>query len=125
MLLDSNIIIYAAQPEHAFLRRIIADHSPAVSAVSYVEVVGYHKLTPGAKKYFEEFFAAALVLPLSQHVLDGAVRLRQQKKMTLGDSLVSATALAHGRKLVTRNDKDFGWIPALVVWNPFDQPNPS
>ena len=45
MLIDSNIIIYAAKPEHDALRRFIAEHTPAVSAVSYVEVLGYHRLT--------------------------------------------------------------------------------
>ena len=45
MLLDSNIIIYAAQPKYSELRRFIAEHTPAVSAVSYVEVLGYHHLT--------------------------------------------------------------------------------
>lgn len=44
MLVDSNILIYAAQPGHAQLRQFIADHAPAVSAVSYVEVLGYHQL---------------------------------------------------------------------------------
>jgi predicted nucleic acid-binding protein len=39
MLLDSNIIIYSAQPENQFLRRLIAEKAPAVSAVSYVEVL--------------------------------------------------------------------------------------
>jgi hypothetical protein len=34
MLLDSNIVIYAAKPEHAELRRLIAEHAPAVSGVS-------------------------------------------------------------------------------------------
>ena len=42
MLIDSNIIIYAAMPEHQMLRDLIAEHAPAVSAVSYVEVLGYH-----------------------------------------------------------------------------------
>ena len=32
MLVDSNILIYAAQPVHAHLRWFIADHAPAVSA---------------------------------------------------------------------------------------------
>jgi len=41
MLIDSNILIYAAQPEHAFLREFIAEHAPVVSAVSYVEVLGF------------------------------------------------------------------------------------
>lgn len=44
MLLDSNIIIYAAKPEHGELRRFIAENEPSVSVVSFVEVVGYHRL---------------------------------------------------------------------------------
>jgi predicted nucleic acid-binding protein len=52
MLIDSNIIIYAAKPEHADLRRFIAEHTPAVSAVSYVEVLGYHRLTERDRQYF-------------------------------------------------------------------------
>ena len=38
MLIDSNIIIYAAKPENDALRRWIAEIAPAVSVVSYVEV---------------------------------------------------------------------------------------
>ena len=34
MLLDSNIIIYATQLEHANLRHLIAKNIPAVSAIS-------------------------------------------------------------------------------------------
>ena len=45
MLIDSNLIIYAAQSEHGALRQWIADNSPSVSAVSYVEVLGFHRLT--------------------------------------------------------------------------------
>lgn len=45
MLIDSNIIIYAAKPEYGALRRFIAEKEPAVSAISYVEVLGYHQLT--------------------------------------------------------------------------------
>lgn len=35
MLIDSNIIIYAAKPEYQQLRGFIGQHAPAVSAVSY------------------------------------------------------------------------------------------
>lgn len=44
MLIDSNIIIYASKPEYPNIRQFIADNAPAVSAISYVEVLGYHKL---------------------------------------------------------------------------------
>ena len=51
MLIDSNIIIYAAQPGYEDLRRFIADRTPAVSAISYVEVLGYHQLTRQERQY--------------------------------------------------------------------------
>jgi toxin FitB len=87
--------------------------------VSYVEVLGYHKLG-NEKQLLEAFFEVATVLPLSDDVLIQATKLRQLKRMTLGDALVAATALVHSRTLVTRNDQDFLWIPSLTVMNPFD-----
>jgi hypothetical protein len=38
--------------------------------------------------------------------------------MTLGESLVAATALVHQLMLVTRNTDDFDWISNLVLLNP-------
>src|SRR5499426_519326 len=125
MLLDSNILIYAAQPGYAQLRRFIADRAPAVSAVSYVEVLGYHQLVDEERQYLEEFFRLAQVLPLSQAVLEQAVALRQQRKMSLGDALVAGTALVHGLILVTRNVEDFHWIQGLSLLNPFDEEPPQ
>lgn len=119
MLIDSNIIIYAAQPANTALREFITQHAPAVSAVSYVEVLGYHRLTEEERQHFEAFFAAASVLPLSQDVLEQAVKLRQLRKITLGDALVAGTALVHGLTLVTGNADDFKWIAGLSILNPF------
>lgn len=119
MLLDSNIIIYSAQLENEFLRQLIAERVPAVSAVSYVEVLGYHRLTETERRYFAAFFSEARVLPLAQSVLDEAVRLRQEKKIKLGDSLVAGTALLHDLTLVTRNVDDFIGIEGLRILNPF------
>jgi predicted nucleic acid-binding protein len=119
MLLDSNVIIYSTQPENEFLRHLIAERAPAVSAVSYVEVLGYYRITETERRYFEDFFAEARVLPLGQPVLDEAVRLRQAKKIKLGDSLVAGTALVYDLTLVTRNVDDFIGIEGLRVLNPF------
>lgn len=121
MLLDSNIIIYAVQPEHAFLRAFILAEGPAVSAVSYVEVLGYHQLSEQDRQDFEDFFAVAAVLPISSAVLDRAVQLRQLRRITLGDALVAGTAFVHSLTLVTRNTSDFAWIPGLKLLNPFEQ----
>ena len=100
MLVDSNILIYAAQPAYAHLRQFIAAHAPAVSAVSYVEVLGYPQLDDEERQYLEAFFRLARVLPLLPTVLDQAVVLRQQRKMSLGDALVAGTALVYELTLV-------------------------
>lgn len=125
MLIDSNVIIYAAQPEHSDLRRFIAAHAPAVPAISYVEVLGFHRLTEQDRIHFQAFFSAATILPMTQAVLDEAVRLRQVRRMSVGDALVAATCLVNGLTLVTRNVDDFAWIPGLTILNPFDPPQPT
>jgi hypothetical protein len=118
MLIDSNIIIYATRPEYESLRQFIAEHIPSVSAISYVEVLGYHQLAEQERLLLETFFSSAPVLPLTQPILDRAVMLRQRRKMTLGDALIAGTALAHDLTLVTRNTSDFDWITELKLLDP-------
>jgi len=118
MLLDSNIIIYAAQPEHAALRQFIKEHAPAVSVISYIEVLGYHRLNNDDRQFLEQFFQAAQMLLLSDGIVQWAVKLRQRRKMTLGDAIVAGTALAHERTLVTHNTEDFRWIDEIKLLDP-------
>ena len=61
------------------------------------------------------------MLPISQNVLDYAVKLRQIRKMTLGDALIAGNAIAYQIKLVTRNTQDFQWIDNLELINPFEK----
>ncbi|OJW17886.1 MAG: hypothetical protein BGO49_30835 [Planctomycetales bacterium 71-10] len=125
MMLDSNLIIYAARPEYPGLRRLIAERAPAVSAVSVVEVPDYHKLSTAERAHFEAFFATAEVLPLDEAVVTRAVSLRQSRRMTLGDALIAATALVFGRELLTHNLKDFAGIPGLTASDPIAHGDPA
>ncbi len=121
MILDSNIIIYSTKPEYNFLREFIAENSPSVSAVSYVEVLGYHRLTVEEKELLEQFFSSTRILPISKKAITKAVGLRQTKKMTLGDALIAATALVNNAVLVTNNTADFDWIAELKLFNPLEK----
>jgi len=118
MLLDSNIIIFAAQAEHATLRQFIADRTPAVSVISYIETLGYHRLSEEERQFLERFFQATEVLPLSDAVAQWAIRLRQRRRMTLGDAIVAGTAVEHRRVLVTHNTDDFRWISEIKLLDP-------
>ena len=82
-------------------------------------MLGFHRLHPDDRASFESFFRAAEILPLTDPVVQEAIRLRQQRKMSLGDSIIAATALQHRRTLVTRNTDDFRWIADLSLLDPF------
>ena len=118
MLLDSNIIIYAAQAEHATLRQFIADHAPAVSVISCIEALGYHRMSEEEQQFLERFFQATEILALSDAVVQSAIRLLQRRRMTLGDAIIAGTALEHGRILVTHNTDDFRWIGEIKLLDP-------
>ena len=122
MLLDSNIIIYSAKREYAELRGFLAENVYSVSAISIVEVLGYHLLGDKQRQYLIEFFQAANILRISDSVVTEAVKLRQTKRMGLGDAIVAGTAVAHRLTLVTRNIADFSWIQNLDLINPFESP---
>lgn len=118
ILLDTNLVIYGADPSYPSVHRFLAQNRIAVSAISYVEALGYHALNPRDRVLLEEFFDSTPVYDLDPAVLEGAVALRQQRKLALGDALIAATALKHRVPLATNNPRDFQWIPGLRLLNP-------
>ena len=120
MLLDSNIVIYTGKPNHEFLRDFIEANPCSASTVTRVETLGFHNITDDERIIYEEIFDIIDLLPLSSDVVEEAVKLRQQRKMSLGDALVAATALVWNLPVMTRNVDDFKWIPNLTLINPFD-----
>lgn len=118
-LLDSNILIYAAQPEHTLLDEWLEAPGTMLSAISITEVLGYEGLASGDEELFEAMFAQLFMQPVSETILRRAARLRRVRKMKLGDAIIAATALETDSELVTRNEQDFRGIEGLRVVNPF------
>ncbi|MFH1050604.1 MAG: type II toxin-antitoxin system VapC family toxin [bacterium] len=117
MILDSNIIIYSAVPENIHIREYLKKNEKelAVSAISKVEVLGYYKLTSDERNTYEHFFQNINIFDVNSTIIERAVTLRQQKKMSLGDSIIAATALLHNHKLFTNNEEDFMDISGLEI----------
>lgn len=113
ILLDSNVIIYAAQPEFNQLRKWLRNQSFAVSQLSRLEVLGYHRITDDELAWFAAFFNSVRIFPISNKVIEAAIPLRKTYKMSLGDSVISATALNHNLELCTNNKRDFKPIEGL------------
>lgn len=120
MLLDSNIIIYGSRSGYPELQDFLNDRKLFVSAISRVEVLGYHRLGTGELSTLEDFFNSVEVLSVTLEVINVAVSLRQQRKMSLGDAIIAGTAIAHEKTLVTRNVRDFQWVEGLRLYNPIN-----
>jgi predicted nucleic acid-binding protein len=120
-LIDTNIVIDAlgnAMPDS--VKRIISGLSPIVSAITYIEALGWHKATSPQLAILRKFMNMAIILPVNPLVVETTISIRQKKKIGLGDAIIAATALVHSMTLVTRNTSDFKAIDNLHVLNPWD-----
>ena len=105
MILDSNIIIYSAKPEYLQLARYlqVSQSIVRVSLISTLEVLGFSRLSSKDKLTFEAYLGSVKILPLTETIIAEAIRLRQQRKRSLGDSIIAATALLYNLPVLTNN----------------------
>lgn len=120
IILDSNIIIYAVQPKYAHIRKVLLDFDIYISKISIVETLGYHKLQEPEKSKIEQLILLFDNYDIDDNIIQKATELRQVKKMSLGDVIISATALIYDLPLMSRSSKDFEWIDNLTLINPFE-----
>lgn len=126
MLLDSNILIYAADPQDTRCRAYVEAVDAAISVVSRIEILGFPgfaTLTEPQRLRLQELAHSLPEMPIDEAVTTRAILLRQCRKMSLADAIIAATALALGQALVTRNVEDFRHIDGLRIINPFDPAN--
>jgi len=120
IILDSNVIIYSLQPQNENLIKWLKGHSLFVSAISQLEVLGYHKITQNEILFAQRYFSNCNMISIQQNIIDKAVSLRQTKSMSLGDAIIAATASLYKFNLVTANTKDFKHIEKLKLINPIE-----
>ncbi|HEV2692112.1 MAG TPA: type II toxin-antitoxin system VapC family toxin [Verrucomicrobiae bacterium] len=118
-LLDSNIVIAAASGSDAVLDALVVESPFAVSVVTRIEVLGFHRLTPEDNVDLQTFLVGGQEFPLDEAVVASAIRLRQERRISLGDAIIAATALVHNLTLLTRNVDDFKHVSGLKFKNPF------
>lgn len=122
-LIDSNIFIYAgnanSDTDESFL--FLAGLSAFYYAsVTMIEVLGFHRLDAEDKVILETIFMKGQEIQLSQRVKEKSIALKQERKISLGDAIIAASALVHDATLVTRNVDDFRYIDSLQIFNPYE-----
>lgn len=118
VLLDSNIIIYLGSEKAETIEKFLLNKDLHVSVITKVETLGYQKISEKEKKFLNLIFDKIKVIPIEEEIISIAIKLKQQRKTSLGDSFIAATALAYKLTLVTNNTGDFENIKGLKIINP-------
>ncbi len=126
MIVDSNVIIYAIQDNNEQLKDYLTSQLERIctSDIVRIEVIGYHKNTPTVRNQFELFFESITTFVISEAIVSKAIELRRQRKRSLADSIIAATALIHSIPVLTNNVADFTDIDGLQVIRLADVLNP-
>lgn len=117
-LIDTNLIIYTAQPNYRWLLPQIATSDCHYSTVTKIEVLGFKGIQQPEMIFFRTYFFSLISLDLTDAIIEKAVEIRQYKKIKLGDSIIAATALVYNLELHTHNIEDFRGITGLVLIDP-------
>lgn len=121
IILDTNIFIYLANG--ALMAQELKDNDIAFPSIVKLEALGYAHITVAEQSYLEALFAECQQLEFDESIIRRSITLRQQNKMSLGDSIVAASALEHDCELWTANEKDFASIEDLRLYNPLTARN--
>ena len=113
---DTNIIIYIGNG--TLNEEIIGSDPICYASITFIEALGYSEILSAEEQRITKFLATITEISLSETIIRTAIRLRQLNKMTLGDSIIAATALENGKVLWTANIDDFKHIEGLELINP-------
>jgi predicted nucleic acid-binding protein/antitoxin component of MazEF toxin-antitoxin module len=116
ILLDTNILIYLANG--TLNRNIIINTDIAHASVTRIEALGFSAIPANELLLLSALLDESYTLDLTGPVIEQAIKLRQIKRMSLGDAIIAATALAHGLTLWTANTEDFNHVENLTLYNP-------
>lgn len=122
-LLDTSVAIFLRDADSDADRRLAAlEALPALSIVTQVELEGGVRARPdlaaARRRALDTLITAFPVLPFDaqcaaayRRILESAACSRRK----VVDGMIAATALAHGRTLITANRAGFADVPGLAV----------
>lgn len=117
--LDTNAIIYYLKDEAAavgMLQDIFRQNVTIyVATMTELELFGYPGLSLAESLQIDGLLKTLSVIPLDSRLARIAGTLRRTYRTSVTDSVIAATALFTGSKLITRNINDFKGIVDLSI----------
>jgi predicted nucleic acid-binding protein len=116
VLFDTNIFIYAGAGQISLSK--LDGVEACYSSITVIETLGFREITSVEQRKLTQILAAYQKIDLTEAIIERAVALRQDTRMSLGDAIVAATALEQGCPLWTANTRDFDHIEGLELYSP-------
>ncbi|MEQ1884503.1 MAG: type II toxin-antitoxin system VapC family toxin [Bryobacteraceae bacterium] len=122
IIADTDVLIdflSAVEPMTARVAALLESRTLRTTVITRFELLSGAR-TPRQTKAIHDLLAAVPSLPLQSEEADRAARLRhdldrQGAAIGMADSLIAGIVLAHGGKLLTRNQKHFTRVPGLKL----------
>ncbi len=120
MLFDTDVLIDLFRGSRSAQSAVLGDPEPALSAVSYLELLQGVRSKAEIKVLREDLRALeAHILPLDPEISHRAILLMEAYRpahgLQMADALIAATALERGLTLVTRNVRHFKAVTGLSL----------
>jgi predicted nucleic acid-binding protein len=115
---DTNIVIYIANGTLG--DDIVSDEPIICPSIVHIESLGCPSIRSIEEQRVRELLSTLTTMPLTETIIERAIKLRQSKKMSLGDAIVASTALENNSQLWTVNIRDFEHIDDLDLLNPLE-----
>ncbi len=117
-VLDTDAIVHFVKADTRaveVLSPILAREMIIVPSIVVVELWSSAKASRAEMDAIAAFLNSTLVMSLDRDLGKFAGELRRDYRLSLGDSVVAATALSMSAAVLTRNVRDFKKVPDLAL----------
>jgi len=117
--LDTNAIVYYIKGDanvSIIIEKAISCGMPLyVSVVTELELLSFSLSTPKEISLIEQMLSTVSIISLDSRLARLAATLRRKYHLKTPDSIIAATVLFTGTKLLTRNTSDFRKVEEISV----------
>jgi predicted nucleic acid-binding protein len=105
LVLDTNIILYAAVYNNAVAIELLSENNIYISDITEIELLGYHRLSVEERTILSDVISNFNVVPISGKIKEKAILLRKEHSLKTPDAIIAATAMELGYLLATADKK--------------------